>query len=176
MIVRRELPGDVPAVRDVVAAAFQRGAPGATPVEVGLLDALRADAGWLPRYSLVALHPVSSEVIGHVVCTRGDLAGGPAPMPALGLGPIAVHPDHQHHGVGTALMHAVLGAAEANDEHLVALLGEPAFYARFGFMAASSVGVAPPDPAWGGYFQVRHLTGDHRGSGVFRYAAPFRAL
>jgi predicted N-acetyltransferase YhbS len=42
-------------------------------------------------------------------------------VPALGLGPIGVVPGHQNRAVGHALMHAVLGAADALDEHLVAL-------------------------------------------------------
>jgi putative acetyltransferase len=169
VLVRREGPDDVAAVRAVVGAAFPTPDGAAEPVEVGLLDALRADPGWLGRFSLVAC--VADEVVGHVVATRGDVDG----HPALGLGPIAVRPDRQGRGVGSALLHAVLGAAEARDEVLAALLGEPAFYGRFGFRPATELGVASPDPAWGGYFQVRALTpGTPRGT--FRYAAPFAAL
>ena len=51
-------------------------------------------------------------------------------------------------------MYALLGAAQARDETLVGLLGEPAYYGRFGFVAAAELGVAAPDPAWGPYFQV----------------------
>ena len=169
MLVRREGPEDVAAVRAVVGAAFPTPDGAAEPVEVGLLDALRADPGWLGRFSLVAC--VADKVVGHVVATRGDVDG----HPALGLGPIAVRPDRQGRGVGTALVHAVLGAAEARDEVLVALLGEPAYYGRFGFRPATEHGVTSPDPAWGGYFQVRALTRETP-RGTFRYAAPFAAL
>lgn len=169
MIVRRELPGDVEAVREVVAAAFaEPGTP--VPVEVGLLAELRADVGWLPRFSLVAV--VGEQVAGHVVCTRGHVGA----TPALGLGPIAVRPDRQRAGIGTALMHAVLGAADATDEPLVALLGEPRFYGRFGFRPAADFGIAAPDPTWGGYFQVRTLTAYRPVAGTFAYAAPFSRL
>lgn len=170
VIVRRERPDDVEAVRAVVSAAFA--VPGGSePVETGLVDALRADPGWIPALSLVATDPGGAPV-GYVVATRGDVVGAPA----LGLGPVAVHPDRQRAGVATALMHAVLGAAQARDETLVALLGEPAFYARFGFVAASDVGVDAPDPAWGRYFQVRVLGGGGTSRGPFRYAAPFAGL
>lgn len=184
MIVRRELPADVDAVREVLAAAFARPGSAGPPVEVALLDALRTDPGWLPRFSLVAVaggtdttatvagSAVGGAVVGHVVCTRGDLAG----TPALGLGPIAVTPGQQGRGVGSALMHAVLGAADAADEPLVALLGEPAFYGRFGFGPASALGVTAPDPAWGDYFQARALTAYRSVTGRFRYAAPFARL
>ncbi|GAA4884331.1 GNAT family N-acetyltransferase [Actinomycetospora straminea] len=169
MLVRRERPGDVPAVRAVVAAAFPVPDGAAEPVEVGLLDRLRADAGWLPAFSLVAV--VGDAVVGHVVATRGRVGE----HPALGLGPIAVRPDHQGRGVGTAMVHAVVGAAEARDEVLVALLGEPGFYARTGFRPASELGVEAPDPAWGRYFQARALVDDPP-RGPFRYAAPYDEL
>ncbi|MGE3288410.1 MAG: GNAT family N-acetyltransferase [Dehalococcoidia bacterium] len=162
MIVRRELPADP--TRDVHLAAFE------TPLETRLLDALRADPGWLPRFSLVAER--AGRVVGHVVCTRGRVAA----TPALGLGPLAVLPEEQGRGVGSALMHAVLGAADAADEPFVALLGEPAYYGRFGFRAASERGIGAPDAAWGAYFQVRTLTAFRPVSGVFAYAAPFSSL
>ena len=54
----------------------------------------------------------------------------------LALGPLSVRPDRQRQGVGSALMHAVLGAADALGERLVALLGSTAYYPRFGFRPA----------------------------------------
>ncbi len=178
MLVRREQAGDVETVRDVVAAAFaDTEAPERSPVEVSLLAELRTDPGWQPALSLVAVDPAEGgpgegAVVGHVVCTRGTVGG----VPALGLGPLAVRPDRQGRGVGSALMHAVLGAAEALDESLVALLGEPAYYGRFGFSPSSQHGIAPPEPQWGDYFQVRVLDGRRALVGEFSYAAPFRQL
>lgn len=195
VLVRREGSDDVEAVRAVVGAAFDRatrdpgtggsdvpgsgtggpGGPGAgsvdAPVEVTLLDRLRADVGWLPRFSLVAQRPDDPAVIGHVVCTRGRVGD----RPALGLGPLAVAPAEQYRGVGSALMHAALGAAEASGESLVAVLGEPAYYGRFGFRPASEHGVTAPDPAWGEYFQVRSFR-PAAPVGRFAYAAPFAEL
>lgn len=83
-------------------------------------------------------------------------------------------PDLQSDGVGSALMHAMIGAADAIGEPLIALLGDPAYYCRFGFVASTDVGITPPEPAWGHYFQVRRLTNwSEPMTGVFRYAAPF---
>lgn len=165
--VRRSRRGDTEPVRAVHRAAFARGT--GDPVEVGLVDALRADAGWLPHLSLVAV--VDGRLVGHVVATRATVDG----VPALGVGPLGVLPAFQGRGVGTALMYALLGAALAREETLVALLGEPAFYGRFGFVAAAELGVQAPDPAWGPYFQALSLTGSAP-SGTFRYAAPFDGL
>ena len=115
LTVRREGPGDVEPIRDVHRAAFG----GGEPVEAGLVDALRADAGWLPHLSLVAVR--DGELVGHVVATRARVGD----VPALGVGPLGVVPAAQGRGVGRALMYALLGAAQARDETIVGLLGEP---------------------------------------------------
>ncbi|MGH3910659.1 MAG: GNAT family N-acetyltransferase [Pseudonocardiaceae bacterium] len=173
MLIRREQADDVGTVREVVGLAFARPESGdQPPLEVGLLDELRGDEGWLPALSFVAVEPADNRVIGHVVCTRGTVDGSPA----LGLGPLAVRPDRQGQGVGRALMHAVLGAADALGEPFVALLGEPGYYQRFGFRAAARYGIAAPDPHWGDYFQVRTLSAYRPSTGTFAYAEPFTRL
>lgn len=177
MLIRRESPSDIPAVREVIAAAFAKPET-PDPVEAALLDALRICKGWLPELSFVAVAGTAgedgkSEVIGHVVCTRGDVDG----VPAVGLGPIGVRPDHQGGGVGLALVHTALGAADALGEPFVALLGSPAFYGRFGFRTSTELGILPPAPAWGEYFQVRTLSAyDPAVRGTFTYAEPFDDL
>jgi putative acetyltransferase len=168
LTIRRSGSGDEEAVRAVHRAAFSREG-GGEPVEVGLVDALRADPGWLPHLSLVAV--VDRDVVGHVVATRAAVDG----ERALGLGPIGVLPAFQGRGVGTALVYSLLGAAQSRDETLVALLGDPRYYGRFGFVAAAELGVLSPDPAWGGYFQALALSAAAP-TGTFRYAAAFDGL
>ena len=178
MLIRRERPSDVAAIRAVTASAFATAPHSAPPVEsdgvpgeATLVGWLRADAGWIPELSLVAC--VGDEVVGHVVCTRARVGDAPA----LVLGPVSVRPDHQGSGVGSALMHAVLGAADALGEPLVGLVGDPAFYSRFGFVPGSSLGIGAPDPAHGPYFQVRPLARYQPAlCGKFSYPAPFDAL
>ncbi|WP_128379756.1 GNAT family N-acetyltransferase [Streptomyces cavernae] len=168
MLIRRESPTDVADVRAVIAAAFAK-PDTPDPVEAVLLDALRVCDGWLPELSLVAVDE-KDEVVGHVVCTRGRIDE----VPALGLGPIGVRPDRQGNGVGQALVHSVLGAADALGEPFVALLGSPAFYGRFGFRTSTEFGIHPPDASWGEHFQVRTLTAyDPAVRGTFAYAEPF---
>ncbi len=174
MLIRRETPADWPRVRHLVSDAFsspQQGAQSAgEPVEARLLDWLRADIDWLPRLSLVAI--ANDQIFGHVLCTRGRVDG----RPALGLAPLSVISTQQGRGIGTGLMHAVLAAADALDEPLVALLGDEGYYSRFGFVPASRVGIDAPDAAWGDHFQVRTLTCYSGQTGRFEYAEPFARL
>ncbi|WP_062347902.1 GNAT family N-acetyltransferase [Herbidospora yilanensis] len=169
MLIRREAPDDVAAIREVVRRAFA-GPDVPDPVESPLVDELRADAGWIPALSMVA--EIGGAVAGHVVCTRADLGGAPA----LGLGPLAVAPEWQRRGVGLALMHAVLGAADALGEPVVVLLGSPDYYSRYGFRPASDLGIVSPDPQWGRYFQARPLSAYRGEKGPFAYAEPFSRL
>jgi len=171
MLIRQEIHTDAAAIDRVHRAAFDPPAPGVEPVEVGLVGALRADQGWLPELSLVAEH--EGEVVGHVVCTRGSLDC----WDALGLGPIGVLPDRQGDGFGGALMHAVLGAADALEHPVVLLLGHLDYYPRFGFVPASSIGITPTDPGWVSHFQARTLSAWRpEMTGTFHYAAPFDSL
>jgi putative acetyltransferase len=178
VLIRRERPEDVADIRAVTAAAFSGVEHSAPPIEpdgapgeATLVGWLRADPGWIPELSLVA--EADGEIVGHAVATRGTLAG----RPALGLGPVSVSPDRQRDGVGSALMHAILGAADAMGEPVVVLLGSPAYYGRFGFVPASSLGIEAPDPAWGDFFQARRLAAYDPGlRGPFSYAAPFDRL
>ncbi|MFJ8864585.1 GNAT family N-acetyltransferase [Streptomyces sp. NPDC102473] len=171
MLIRRETPDDILAVTAVTALAFAKPET-PVPVEVTLLDQLRTCDGWLPELSLVAISE-KGEAVGHVVCTRGHIGT----VRVLGLGPLSVHPDHQRRGVGLALVHALLGAADALGEPLVALLGSPAYYGRFGFRTSTDHGITAPDPSWGEYFQVRTLTAHTPAlQGTFTYAEPFERV
>lgn len=170
LIVRRERAGDVEAIRRVHAGAFPCPEGADQPVEVRLVDELRVSNAWVPALSLVA--EMAGEVVGHVVCTRAML--GAPPVPALGLGPLGVLPAHQRCGVGVALVRAVIGAADAQGEALVALLGDVGYYERFGFRPAAELGIEAPDPSWSIHFQALPLSAyDPSMRGPFRYATPF---
>jgi putative acetyltransferase len=159
----------VAAIRAVTATAFREPGAAEPPVEATLVDELRASEAWLPGLSLVALN-VAGDVTGHVVCTRGHVGR----EPVLALGPLSVSPDSQRRGAGSALMHAVLGAAEALNEPLVALLGSPGYYGRFGFRLSGEYEIEPPRPQWRPHFQVRVLSAYRPGlRGTFAYPAPF---
>jgi putative acetyltransferase len=172
VLIRRETTADLPGIRETVQRAFEN--PDEPDQGIGhadLVERLRAGDAWLPALSLVAEEPAG--IVGHVVCTRASVGG----EPALILGPLAVVPDRQRSGVGSALVHAVLGAADALDEPLVALLGSTVYYPRFGFRSAAEFGISPRLPDWLPHFQVRPLAA-YRPSirGEFHYEPAFDAF
>ncbi|HZA18710.1 MAG TPA: N-acetyltransferase [Pseudonocardiaceae bacterium] len=168
MLLRREHPGDQSAVRAVHNAAFGGGADTA---EAQLVDDLRAGRDVIAALSIVAV--VDGDVVGHVICSRASITD----RPSIGLGPLGVMPGSQRRGIGQALMHAVLAAADALDAPAVVLLGDPGYYSRFGFVAGATLGVLPPVPEWAGHFQVRPLNSwDDSLRGIFRYAPAFDRL
>lgn len=177
MLIRRERGVDTAAVaavhRSAFAAQYATSGGGGTqdPPEVALMAELRSDPGWIPTLSMVAV--AGDTVVGHVCVTRATVG----PFPVLALGPIGVLADRQHRGIGSALLHAVVGAADALDEPLIGLLGSLDYYPRFGFQPAERLGIVPDQPEWASHFQVRPLTAyDSQILGEFRYAAPFYAL
>lgn len=181
LVIRPQVDADRAAVQSLIGAAFCRpDRDDVPPVEVGLNQELLRDPSLAAELTLVA--EVDGSVVGQVTSSYGALAsssGEPktSPLPVVGVGPVSVSPDRQGTGIGTALMRALVTAAEAAGEPALVLLGEPEFYRRFGFIAASEVGMIAPDPAWGKYFQVRPLRVPTEGlAGFFRYAAPFDRL
>ena len=161
MIIRPEHPADADAVRAVHDAAF--GGTG----EGRLVDALR-DAGKLV-VSLVA--EVGGEAVGHVgfspIMSAAEARG-------LGLAPLGVRPDAQRRGVGGRLVVEGLAAAARAGAAFVVVLGDPRYYARFGFGPAAPRGLL--DEFRGGdAFQVIELRpgGLPPGVGLVRYAAEF---
>jgi putative acetyltransferase len=174
MLIRRETPQDSQSIGAVHAAAFEpRAAPGTTAVEARLVSELRDDGDLLLRLSLVAVQ--DGVIVGHVCCSHARLDDDGET--AIGLGPLGVLPDRQRSGIGSALMHAVIAAADALGYGSICLLGDPAYYSRFGFALSSQYQIFPPVAGWEPHFQVRPLAAyapDQRGT--LHYAPAFDRL
>ncbi|MFI5982562.1 GNAT family N-acetyltransferase [Streptomyces sp. NPDC051555] len=168
MLIRRETPADRDAVRAVTAAAAYKPRD-EVPVEVSLADALRGGSWALPALSLLAEN-AEGEVIGHALCSWGRIGAARAANLSL----LGVHPAHRRRGAGSALIHALLGAADALDLPLIVVLGDPGLYGRYGFRPSTDVGIVGQEPGWGDVFQVRTLTAYDRSiQGEFIYPEPF---
>ena len=164
--VRPATPGDTAAIRTVHLAAFP------TSLEANLVEQLEADCD--AAISLVAED--ESEIVGHILFSRMQAEGDSQELSALGLAPVAVLPDRHGQGVGSALIEAGLAVATADGAEMVFLVGEPAYYRRFGFDAA----IAKPfvSPYAGKYFQAKVLGEGFRvpEAGRADYARAFEEL
>jgi putative acetyltransferase len=121
--VRAELPADWSAIAAVHRAAFP------TLLEADLVETLREN-GELTA-SLVATH--AAEVVGHVAFSPASVIGGSMTAKIAWLAPIAVLPERQRQGYGSALVEAGIEACKALSLDGVVVVGVPAYYGRLGF-------------------------------------------
>lgn len=161
--IREEQPGDVAAIRGLHTAAF------GGLVEATIVDRLRESCP--DRVSYVAED--GERVVGHILFSPVTVDDRPVGM---GLAPLAVLPDHQRQGIGSALLERGLAVLRERGCPFVVVLGHPGYYPRFGFERASAHGLASqwagvPDEA----FMVLVLdAGDMAGAGgVARYRPEF---
>lgn len=142
--IREESPRDVAAVEAVTAAAFLS-APHTSHTEQFIVNALRK-AGAL-AISLVA--EIDGAVVGHVAVSPVSISDGTSHW--FGLGPLSVKPECQGRGIGSQLMREALRFLQLRGAAGCVLLGNPAYYARFGFRPVPSLVLpgVPPE-----YFQA----------------------
>lgn len=76
---------------------------------------------------------------------------------AVLLGPLAVEPALQGRGLGRALLRQGLGAARRRGERICLVVGEPAYYAPYGFVAATPMGLVLSGPVEQRRFQVLEI-------------------
>jgi len=165
IIFRMERPDDQEGIRRLNEEAF-----GQTK-EADLVDALRRRGAC--RVSLVAVE--DGLIIGHILFTPVTLEGV-KPLPdAVGLGPVAVLPSHQHRGIGANLIRLGLEACRKNGCEIAFVLGHPTYYPCFGFQPAHRFGLRCEFDVPEEVFMVLPL---HEGaldgrSGVVRYLPEF---
>ncbi len=140
--IRSERPEDAPEVARLLKAAFAQD-PHSDGRESELVEALRRSDDYLPRLALTAENEAG--VAGFLMMTRGFVPGeGAEALPILILAPLAVTPEAQGRGIGSALVAEALLRARAAGEAGVALLGDPGYYGRFGFEPAADFGLRFP--------------------------------
>jgi predicted N-acetyltransferase YhbS len=160
-VIREERPGDVETIAGVIERAFAA-AEHRDGTEAQIVERLRA-AGAL-ALSLVAER--DGAVVGHAAfspVTVNEAQGW------FGLGPVAVEPERQGQGIGAALIEAGLARLRSSGAQGCVVLGDPAYYARFGFRVVRGL-TYPGAPAE--YFQALAFSG-HPPRGEVRYHPAF---
>jgi predicted N-acetyltransferase YhbS len=162
--VRRTAVPDRAEVIELVRAAFSDDTRDASE-EVAIVTDTWALGNAVRPIDLVAIE--DGVIVGHVLAAEGDLGG----RSVIGVAPLAVAPAHQRRGIGSSLMRELLQLADHEGWPMALLLGDPAYYHRFGFEPTGPLDIVYPPVGEGNpHFQARCLSSYHSSCrGTFRY-------
>jgi putative acetyltransferase len=110
--------------------------------EPRLVDLIRLSEDFIPELSLVA--EADGRVVGHILFSRISIQTETGSIPALSLAPMAVLPEYQNQGLGSALVRRGLEECRRLGHAIVIVLGHADFYPRFGFSAALAKALEGP--------------------------------
>ncbi|MDX5628317.1 MULTISPECIES: N-acetyltransferase [unclassified Brenneria] len=167
MLVRVEIPVDAAGIDSLLRRAFSTGA------EADLVHQLRED-GQL-TLGIVATDDEGG-VIGYAAFSPVLIEGEDRQW--VGLAPLAVEESLRRQGIGQQLVYEGLDALNEFGYTAVVVLGDPAYYSRFGFVPASEYQLHCRWPQGAAAFQVYPLADNHfeGASGRVEYADPFNRL
>lgn len=133
--IRRELPADRVFVANLLRESFK------SDTEARLVARLRAEGAIL--FGLVA-EDDAGIVLGHVAFSRLAVSSDGQPLEAASLAPVVVAADRQRQGIGSSLVRAGIEECRRQGIALIVVVGEPAYYARFGFSAEVAARLSAP--------------------------------
>jgi putative acetyltransferase len=140
--IRHETPQDIDTIRRINKLAFGRSE------EADIIDKLRRRGAL--TLSLVAV--TENGVVGHITFSPVTVESGNSSFETIALGTMAVLPDYQRQGIGSALVMAGLKECQRLGQEIVVVVGHPNYYPRFGFAPARAKGIdcefEAPDEAW----------------------------
>ncbi len=164
-VVRPEWPKDVSSIRLLLREAFE------TSVEADLIERLRHDGDLV--LAMVATD-VTNKIFGYVAFPRLRVEHAGQEFPVIGLAPLVVAKPYRRQGIGADLVSGGLSNLAIRGESLVFVLGNPAYYTRFGFALETA---RPFTCAYvGPHFMAMQLADTAPRAGVVRYPAAFDAL
>jgi putative acetyltransferase len=164
VLIRPETAADGNAIRHVNRLAFGQ------DDEALLVDALRDD-GYV-QVSLVAER--AGQVVGHILFSDLLIITEAETVPALARAPMAVLPEFQRQGIGSALARSGLDECRKQGHQIVVVVGHPHFYPRFGFSSKLASGLASPFAGGASWMAVELVPGALAGvAGRVNYPPPF---
>src|ERR1035441_428175 len=135
MIVRPAMPGDRSAILTLVREAFSsEDRDGSEELDI-VVSPWNLEA---TPHELELVAEDKGAIVGHVLAAYGDLGG----REVVAVAPLAVTPSRQGGGIGGALMTELLRRSEVAELPLVVLLGDPAYYGRFGFEPSGPLNIS----------------------------------
>jgi predicted N-acetyltransferase YhbS len=139
MIIRRETKEEFPQIYELVKVAFQT-AQVTNGKEQDFVDELRSGGNYIPELALVAEE--NGELVGHIMLTKTLISNGDEQFETLFLGPISVVLEERKKGIGSRLIQESLAVAKVMAFKSVVLVGDPAYYHRFGFRTSREFGIS----------------------------------
>lgn len=136
LIIRPELNSDYRRITELYDITFGQ------PAEGKLVEALRCTHLFIKGLSLVAI--LEGKPVGHILFYPILIRGEGKVFRSLALAPMAVLPEYQNIGIGSALVITGLDEARAGKFNSAIVLGHRDYYPRFGFRRASVYGIFPP--------------------------------
>lgn len=133
--IRAEKENDHKRVYEVNKLAFQQ------EDESKLIEKIRKGENFIPQLSLVA--EVDNKIVGHILFSKIKIIGDSV-FESLALAPMAVMPDLQKQGIGSALINKGMKRAKDMGFDSIIVLGHSEYYPRFGFLRASKWNIKCP--------------------------------
>lgn len=167
MLIRKEEPSDYGKVYDLIREAFATG-DHSDGNEQDLVEALRKSKNFIPELSLLAVK--NNVIIGHILFTKAYVNNDLI----LALAPLAVAPEFQKMGVGSALIKEGHRIAREMGYKLSVVLGSEKYYPNFGYEPASKYGISPPfDVPENNFMAINLSRGPVEYKGIIQYAKEF---
>lgn len=148
LTIKREDPTEFKAIYHFVKEAFETAAV-SDGKEQDFVNMLRASENYIPELALIAMD--EEQIIGHIMLTKFAFDG------MLLLAPLAVKLDYRNQGVGTKLIQKAFELAKEMNYTSVVLVGDPAYYGRFGFKPSIEFGITCTNDIPSQYVQAIEL-------------------
>jgi predicted N-acetyltransferase YhbS len=145
LIIRQEKPSESGRIYDLVKVAFET-AKVADGDEQDFVNKLRASSAYIPELALVAEE--EDKLVGHIMLTKTYITMADHTYEALLLAPLSVALEYRNRGVGSKLVLESFELAKKLGYKAVFVVGDPAYYAQFGFKPTVQFGIRhdPPIP------------------------------
>ena len=153
-VIEEEQAADFDEIRELIRMAFLD-AEHADGDEHEYVDELRRSAGYIPELALTIT--INSGITGHIMFTKTWLIVNSDKFPALLLSPVCIMAEYRNLGLAGKLIRHGLNKAKDLGYKAVFLVGDPAYYNRFGFMPLNNFGISGPADIPDGYAMALEL-------------------
>ena len=154
MIIRQENPSEFQEIYDLVKVAFQT-AKVADGNEQDYVNKLREGSNYIPELALVA--EADGRIVGHIMLTKTYITAVDSKFEELLLAPLSVALEYRNRGVGSKLVLESFELAKKLGYKAVFVVGDPAYYGRFGFKSIALFGIKHDPPIPGPYVMAYEL-------------------